>query len=62
MIDPIDRIVDIVFQAQGELTLNEMCSKGRELVAIKAREELNNEFEIWFRAKWKLAKLEDDAN
>jgi len=59
MTDPVDRIIDIVFRAQGELTLNELRTPHVQfLVAKKARDDLCNEFVKWFRAKMKLNKLQ----
>lgn len=57
--DPIDRLIALVFDAQGEMTMNELCGPGaNEEVRRRAGEQIEAEFEKWFKAKVKLRHLE----
>lgn len=60
MTDPIDRIIEIIFRAQGGMTLDSLCTPGAKTrLRRRCEEELEREVEAWFQAKWKLAELEE---
>ena len=60
MIDTIDRIVEIVFEAQGEMTLNQLCQPGvQEYIVQKTSESIEAEVEKWVKALWEIVKLEE---
>ena len=60
--DPIDRIVGMVFDAQGDMTLNELCLPGiRDFIAQKVSEGITAEFEDWHNATCEITRLEEQS-
>jgi len=60
MTDPIERIISIIFRAQGEMTMDDLCSPGSEhRVYCKVMEQVGQEVDQWFRAKYELMRLND---
>ena len=60
--DPIARIVDLVFDAQKDMTLTELWDPGiREIVASRVSEGITAEFERWHEAKCEITRLEEQS-